>query len=275
MAQPFKISAIAVLSDEDGFLTAAEIVERAVQKGLLDRDKTTQAPEGMMSAVLSNNIRQRGSDSEFVKLDGRFGLNRAGGRAASDAADRPLSDGLYEAAAELGAGAASDAADRPLSGPAAAGQNRKGTGATSEAPNQILFNGRAGEYSVISELLFYGFDACMTNVDAETDVFAVKDGKCFFLQVKTSVPAGSRCSFFISPGAHKKFDRPGAYYAFVARSGTGNDFLVMPHSEVQKHVESGGIGKSGSKYIAKFVWRDKITLDGADVTCYRRRWPEA
>ena len=251
MAQPFKISAIAVLSDEDGFLTAAEIVERAVQKGLLDRDKTTQAPEGMMSAVLSNNIRQRGSDSEFVKLDGRFGLNRAGGRAASDAADRPLS------------------------GPATAGQNRKGTSATSEAPNQILFNGRAGEYSVISELLFYGFDACMTNVDAETDVFAVKDGKCFFLQVKTSVPAGSRCSFFISPGAHKKFDRPGAYYAFVARSGTGNDFLVMPYSEVQKHVESGGIGKSGSKYIAKFVWRDKITLDGADVTCYRRRWPEA
>ena len=128
---------------------------------------------------------------------------------------------------------------------------------------------------MISELLFYGFDACMTNVDAETDVFAVKDGKCFFLQVKTSVPAGSRCSFFISPGAHKKFDRPGAYYAFVARSGTGNDFLVMPHSEVQKHVESGGIGKSGSKYIAKFVWRDKITLDGADATYYRRRWPEA
>ena len=77
MVQPFKISAIAVLSGKDEFLTAAEIVEKAVQKGLLDRDKMTQAPEGMMSAVLSNNIRQRGSDSEFVKLDGRFGLNLA------------------------------------------------------------------------------------------------------------------------------------------------------------------------------------------------------
>ena len=251
MAQPFKKSAIEVLSDEDGFLTAAEIVERAVQKGLLDAEKMTDAPARTMSAVLSNNIGQRGSGSEFIKLDGRFGLNRAGG------------------------GAASDAADRPLSGPAAVGQNRKKAGATSEAPNQILFNGRAGEYSVISELLFYGFDACMTNVDAETDVFAVKDGRCFFLQVKTSVPAGSRCSFFISPGAHKKFDRPDTYYAFVARSDTGNDFLVMPYSEVHKHIESGGIGKSGSKYIAKFVWRDKITLGGADVTCYRRRWPEA
>ena len=73
----------------------------------MNRDKTTQAPEGMMSAVLSNNIGQRGSGSEFVRPDGRFGLNRAGGRAASDAADRPLS------------------------GPAAAGQNHKRTGATS------------------------------------------------------------------------------------------------------------------------------------------------
>ena len=223
MAQPFKISAIAVLSDEDEFLTAAEIVERAVQKGLLDRDKTTQAPEGMMSAVLSNNIRQRGPGSEFVKLDGRFGLNRA--RRPDAGAPNRAGGG---AAAELGA--ASDAADLPLSGPAA-GQNRKGAGAASEAPDRIHFNGRAGEYSVISELLFCGFDACLTNVDAETDVFAVKDGKCFFLQVKTSAPAGSRCSFFISPGAHKKFGRPGAYYAFVARSDTGNDFLVMPHSE--------------------------------------------
>ena len=262
MAQPFKKSAIDVLSDEDGFLTAAEIAERAVRKGLLDRDKTTQAPEGMMSAVLSNNIRQRGPAPEFVRLDGRFGLNRA---RRTDAGAPNRADG----------GAASDAADRPLSDPAAAGQNRKGTGAASEAPAQILFNGRAGEHSVASELLFCGFDACMTNVDAETDVFAVKDGKCFFLQVKTSVPAGGRCSFFIPPGAHEKFGLPGAYYAFVARSDTGNDFLVMPYCEVQKHVESGGIGKSGSKYIAKFVWRDKITLDGADVTCYRRRWPEA
>lgn len=227
MAQPFKKSAIDVLSDEDEFLTAAEIVERAVQKGLLDRDKMTQAPEGMMSAVLSNNIRQRGSASEFVKLDGRFGLKRAGGRA------------------------------------------------TSSVPGQILFNGKAGEHSVVSELLFYGFDACPASVDEETDIFAVKDGRCFFLQVKTSVPAGNRCSFFIPPDTHKKFDYPDAYYAFVVRSGTCNNFLVMPYREIQKHIESGSIGKSGGKYIAKFAWGDKITLDGLDVTGYRRRWPEA
>ena len=38
-AQPFKISAIAVLSGKDKFLTADEIVKRAVQKGSWTRTK--------------------------------------------------------------------------------------------------------------------------------------------------------------------------------------------------------------------------------------------
>ena len=41
VAQPFKNSAIEVLSYGYRLLTAAEIVERAVQKGLLSRDKAT------------------------------------------------------------------------------------------------------------------------------------------------------------------------------------------------------------------------------------------
>ena len=59
------------------------------------------------------------------------------------------------------------------------------------------------------------------------------------------------------------------------RSDAGNDFLVMPYSEVQKHAEPGNIGKASRKYIAKFARRDGITLGGADVTRYRRRWPQA
>ena len=59
------------------------------------------------------------------------------------------------------------------------------------------------------------------------------------------------------------------------RSGACSDFLVMPHSEVQKHVESGRIERMSRKYRASFVWGERITLGGADVTRYRRRWPEA
>lgn len=255
MVQPFKISAIAVLSGKDKFLTADEIVKRAVQKGLLDADKMTDAPARTMSAVLSNNIRQRGSDSEFVRRDDLFGLN-------------PETDAG-------GAGPASDGDPRQAAAPNGQSLPADRASPTPDAANQALFNGRAGEYSVVSELLFHGFDACVANVDEGTDVFAVKGGRCFFLQVKTSVPVGNRCSFFVSPGAHKKFNRPDAYYAFVMRSGTGNDFLVMPYCEVQKQMESGRIERLDRKYRASFVWGDKITLGGADATYYRRRWPEA
>ena len=235
MAQPFKTSAISVLSDSDAFLTADEIVKEAVRRGLLDEDEIGETPERTMSSVLSNNMRQLGTDSEFVKRGDRFGRNpalhpRAEAREQDSKAPEPRS-------------------------------------------LQPLFNGRAGEYAVAGELLFEGFDACVANVDEGTDVFAVKDGRCFFIQVKTSVPVRNECSFFIPPGTHKKFNVPDAYYAFVKRSKASNDFLVMPYHEVQKHVESGGIEKMNRKYRATFVWGDQITLGGEDVTYYRRRWP--
>lgn len=241
MAQRFKRSAITVLPDDGTFLTADEIVKRAVQQKLLNPDKMTEAPERTMSAVLSNNIQQRGSDSEFVRRDDRFGLN-------------------------------------PERRPAVGARRRgpaDGTGATPDAPDQASLNGRAGEYSVVSELLFCGFDACVANVDEGTDVFAVKGGRRFSIQVKTSALVRKKRSFFILPGAHKRFNHPDAYYAFVMRSGICNDFLVMPYHEVQRQMESGRIGKMNDKYHAVFAWGDKITLDGTDVTYYRRRWPQA
>ena len=237
VAQPFKKSAIEVLSDGYRLLTAAEIVEKAVQRELLDPGQTAQAPERIMKAVLSGDMRRRGPDSQFVRRGERFGL---------DPEKRPSAG-------------ARGCAGRP----------------TSHVPGQILFNGRAGEHSVVGELLFYGFDARVAAVDEGTDVFAVKGGRRFLFQVKTSVPVRDKCSFFIPPGAHEKFSLPGAYYAFVMRSGACNDFLVMPHSEVQKHVESGRIVRMSRKYRASFVWGERITLGGADVTRYRRRWPEA
>lgn len=233
MVQPFKRSAAEVLSD-GSFLTADEIVEKAVQRKLLDPAKMTDAPGRTMSSVLNNNIRQQGDDSEFARRGDEFGLKRK----------------------------------RAKGGPAPGS-------ATSDEPNQIQFNGRAGEYAVASELTFYGFDACLANIEGRTDVFAVKGGRCFFVQVKTSVPARNRCSFFIPPSTHEEFDLPDAYYAFVMRSVAGNDFLVMPYHEVQKQIEAGRIKKMSRKYRATFLWGDKITLDGADVTYYRRRWPTA
>lgn len=241
MAQPFKGSAIEILSDDQP-LTALEIVKRAVRKGLLDEGKMTLAPERTMSAVLSNNIKQRGDDSEFVRRGDLFELKPGAGRGGGQPAGKPKSE---EAKAER------------------------------HAYLRAQFNGRAGEYSVVSELLFQGFDASVANVDDGTDVFAIREGRCFFFQVKTSAPVRNRCSYFIPPLAHARFNRPDAYYAFVMHSGDRNDFVVMPYCEVQKHMDAGRITMPEQKYRATLVWGDKVTLAGEDVSYYRRRWPKA
>ena len=50
------------------------------------------------------------------------------------------------------------------------------------------YTGKAGETAVISELLFYGFNASGMAIDDGIDVIAGKDNKYFHIQVKTANP---------------------------------------------------------------------------------------
>jgi len=103
-----------------------------------------------------------------------------------------------------------------------------------DAANRALF-GRAGGYSAAGELPFCGF-ACAAGVRGNGRLCG--KGRPVLFQAKTSAPAGSRRSFFASPGAHKEFDRPGAYCALVMRSDARDDF-VMPYRDIQKRTEPG------------------------------------
>jgi len=50
-----------------------------------------------------------------------------------------------------------------------------------------MFTGKAGEHKVISELLFFGFNANLLSVDYGTDILAEKDGELYKVQVKTTL----------------------------------------------------------------------------------------
>ena len=56
-------------------------------------------------------------------------------------------------------------------------------------PPQIntQYVGKAGEMAVFSELLFYGYNASIMSVDDGIDLVATKDGRFFFIQVKTAI----------------------------------------------------------------------------------------
>jgi len=113
------------------------------------------------------------------------------------------------------------------------------------------YTGKAGEYAVISELLFYGFNASGMTVDDGIDVVASKDNKYFHIQVKTSnsAPNGS-FSYTIKKSSFVNKDSFHTFYILVIRENSANrysnDFLILPSSQVRQLVDVGIIGDGAS-----------------------------
>ncbi|MBU0488233.1 MAG: hypothetical protein KKA07_08490 [Bacteroidetes bacterium] len=79
------------------------------------------------------------------------------------------------------------------------------------------FKGKAGEYAVISELLFRGYNAGMVAIDEGIDVIAFKDEKVFNIQVKTRTYKSSAVSFTIDYDKHKTNSELKVFYVVVIR----------------------------------------------------------
>lgn len=105
------------------------------------------------------------------------------------------------------------------------------------------YTGAAGEYAVLSELLFWGLNPSKMVVDDGIDIVASKDNKFFHLQVKTSNSSRNETYQFNIP--RDRFNAKHAnsmFYIFVMRRSLGgrhtNDFAIMPSSEIKKLVDS-------------------------------------
>lgn len=81
----------------------------------------------------------------------------------------------------------SDSKRRPLPTPPADAQEDEQPSAEVVTPRKptTSFIGKAGEYAVMSELLFRGFNANNMSVDDGIDIIASKDNNFYFIQVKT------------------------------------------------------------------------------------------
>lgn len=105
------------------------------------------------------------------------------------------------------------------------------------------FLGKAGEHAVMSEMLFWGFNASLMTVDEGIDVVASKDNRYFHIQVKTASanPSGSY-SFSIRPESFEANDSAQTFYIFVMRKKGGNDYAVIPSSHLRTQKNLGVIG---------------------------------
>lgn len=80
------------------------------------------------------------------------------------------------------------------------------------------FLGCAGEHAVMSELLFWEYNASTMAVDDGVDIVASKDGKFFYIQVKTaSCQYGDKYQFTIPYASFKRYDTYNVFYVFVLR----------------------------------------------------------
>ncbi len=123
------------------------------------------------------------------------------------------------------------------------------------------YTGKAGEAAVISELLFYGFNASAMAVDDGIDVVAGKNNKYFHIQVKTSnVTNSGSFGFTITKSSFIAKDSIQTFYIFVLRDREGvryyNDYLILPSNQVRQLCEVGII-KDAPKYYSVRVQKDK------------------
>jgi len=94
----------------------------------------------------------------------------------------------------------------------------------SNGPTGTIFTGKAGEYGVFSELLYWGFNPAMMVVDDGIDIIASKEGSFFNVQVKTANPNASKnFSFKITKHIFENHENHKTFYVFVLRRNVKGD----------------------------------------------------
>lgn len=124
-----------------------------------------------------------------------------------------------------------------------------------------LYTGKAGEFAVMAELLFFGFNTSYMAVDDGIDLVAAKDNKYFHIQVKTAniSESNNQYRFTINQRSYDSKDASSTFYIFVLRSCNGpsyvNNYIILPNSDISRLLESGTITQAAKLSIR--IERDK------------------
>lgn len=106
------------------------------------------------------------------------------------------------------------------------------------------FTGKAGEYAVMSELLFFGFNVSAMTVDDGIDIVASKADSYFHIQVKTAnATVNNKFQFKVTKRAFGSKDAAATFYVLVLRISENSrntcEYLILPSSEIRRLVDKG------------------------------------
>lgn len=139
------------------------------------------------------------------------------------------------------------------------------------SPINSSYTGKAGEFAVISELLFNGFNAGMIAVDDGIDVEAMKNGDLFYIQVKTTVLTSERnISVSIKYSSFTRYEKNKTFYIIVIRhkvkSGqVVNDLIILSNQDIRDFLAKKVLSVIGDKISFRLsIEGDKFILNGKE-----------
>lgn len=126
---------------------------------------------------------------------------------------------------------------------------------------ETAYTGAAGEFAVLSELLFRGFNASKMTVDSGIDVVASKDDKYFHIQVKTANESQGKYSATVKANTFQHSSV--VFYVVVLRTYTVtryvNDYVIFSSGEIRRMISQNILGsgisislrisRDGSRYM--------------------------
>ena len=133
------------------------------------------------------------------------------------------------------------------------------------------YTGKGGEFSVMSELLFFGFNASAMTVDDGIDIVANKADSYFHIQVKTANASGQqgKFQFKVTQRAFDSKDASSTFYVLVMRiseeSRNTCEHLVIPSSEIRRLVDRSVIRDGASvSFSVERSRGNKFTLNNIE-----------
>lgn len=140
------------------------------------------------------------------------------------------------------------------------------------------FVGPGGELLVQSELLFRQYEVSKPVPDIGVDIVARKNGKTFYIQVKTRHLAEGSYSYDIKKQSFERTPMQGTYYVFVMRNpGTGTtDFIVLPRADMAAMIKQGDIRQTTQQpasYQVLFTLKaGAVKCKGRSMIQYKNNW---
>lgn len=143
--------------------------------------------------------------------------------------------------------------------------------------------GKGGEFAVVSEMLFRGFNATSMTVDDGVDIVAAKEkeGRFFFVQVKTTTCLDNTFSVNIDKNSYSKYNVSNMFYVIVIRflknNLPQNQYLIFNSYDIEKMVSRDLVGVSHKYLSMRFkMWNGGIHVvrqgKNDDVSFHLNNW---